>query len=323
MSLKRALAEEAELEKEFLATGNDPVDETTKPTDEKVPDFNLEDLGATEPEKDPQVITISVADLERDYYPKKRYTNYKTSTDKTIFTLRKENSELREALAAKDKQIYELTKQNRDLASRGKDPLGEVITPEDIELIGPEAVDIVKRATQKATENAMNPLIEEIAAIKAKARADAKKEADARILAEYNKFAADLGKLVPDYETIDHDPGFAKWMAEEDESTGEPRVEGFKRAETYRDADRISEYFIDYKASIPRSKKEMLEDKITPEANGAGATPQSKKNKIWTMAEINKFYADEAKGVYRNKRKEADEIEARISRAVLRGDVVD
>ena len=108
-------------------------------------------------------------------------------------------------------------------------------------------------------------------------------------------------------------------MTAMDPMTGERRLEAFRRAEDYLDADRVADFFLDYKASIPKSKKDMLEDKITPNGAASSSAPSVAKVETFSMKEVDKFFDDVNKGAYRTRMKEANEIEARITKAYVEG----
>jgi hypothetical protein len=206
--------------------------------------------------------------------------------------------------------------------SKDEDFFNGAVTAEDIEIIGPEAVDVVKKATKTATERAVNPLIKELERLKAKELQRERAAIDDKVKTNYNYFLKDLGNRVPDYAVLDKDPKFKKYMEEFDSSTGEKRVDIFRRAEDYLDAPRIAEFFLDYKDSIPKSKRSVLEENITPDQSGGSVGSVNNSDKTtFTLQEVDKFFSDYSKGVYRNKEKEASQIEARITKAYMNGNI--
>lgn len=318
MSLQRILEEEKELEKQMFNTTDQPTDEVPVEPEGNADTFDL-DQPSTEP-----VDSTSGQEPRKKQSWKERFSGYKASTDKTISNLRKENSTLFQKLNEYEKRIDDLSRKIADMNARSKDPFAEVITAEDIETIGPEAVDVVKKATQRATEAAIDPLKKKLEELEAKdAAAKMQKIEEARQKA-YTDFLSNLGTLVPDYKQIDVDPKFAIFLNSLDPYTGELRMDAFKRAESYHDAERVADFFKDFKESLPKSKRELLEERITPEGSNSAGTPPSTKQKqdSFTAAEVEKFYNDLTKGVYRGRQKEADELEARITRAYLEGKIM-
>ena len=67
----------------------------------------------------------------------------------------------------------------------------------------------------------------------------------------------------------------------------------------------------------------MLEDKITVEGSASGSAPAQSKKETFSIKDVDKFFNDITKGVYKGRMKEADEIEARITRAYIEGRITD
>lgn len=323
MSLKKILEEEAAMEKAWIEESN-PV-ETKKETAAVIETSNVELRNETTPtEPKPVQESRSFEEILKELNTSnKRYNNFKASTDLTISNLRKENIALVSKLQSSNTKIDELSWKLAELQRVSKDPLEGAITQEERDLIGSEAVDVIQRTNKLATEAAINPLKEEIRQLKAKELANIKRDSEARVQAEYNLFIADLGKVVPDYAAINLDSNFEKFMLDFDTNTGEKRLDSFRRAEEYRDVYRVADFFNEYKASIPKSKREVLEDKVSVDSSKSSNTPISNsKKETFTVKEVEKFYDDLAKGLYRRKNKEAEEIEARIEKAYMNDRIV-
>ena len=329
MSLKRILAEEAELEKEYFGTTSEPSskEDLSKSEDKNVDDKETVDKTiVTEVTTDPlseHKPDQDIKDLQDENTWEKRFKNYKASTDKTIANLRKDNVDLIGRMKTSNDRISELMKELSALKTNTKDPIEDIVTQQDIDNLGPEAIDFLKRASKKATETAVSPLHQELEKLKAKELVDLEKSSKERRAAAYDTFSKQLAKLVPDYKEIDVDKGFEEFMLANDPTTGDQRLKSFRIAEEYLDPFRVADYFNDYKASIQhKSKKEILEDKITPSGKASGTIPNNAKKDTFTVTEVNKFFDDIARGVYKNKRKDAEEIEARITQAYIDGKII-
>lgn len=325
MSLAKILEEEKALENEmFGKIVDDPAEAaTTEPLDTE-PTEEVETRTEATEVTPQEVQEESTGEAKTRQSWKQRFTNYKASTDKTISTLRKENTQLYTQLSQRDKHIDDLSLKLSTMTSNAKDPLAEVITEKDIDEIGPEAVDVLKRLNKKSTEVAMTPIKEELERLKAKEIADRNRRAEEQRRSAYGSFIADLGRAVPDYAAINLDTKFAEFMDEVDPYTGEKRVEAFRRAEDYLDVDRVADFFIEYKESGRKSKQSILEDKITPVSSTSSnrAPIENKAKETFTVKEVEKFFDDVTKGVYRNRRKDSEEIEARITRAYINGNII-
>lgn len=320
MSLERILEEEKELEKLMYET---PAEEVTPIQSDVVADEDE----IVEPTETTEVISQETPEETQERKQrqswKARFVGYKASTDKTISNLRKDNSNLIARLNESNAEVNKLSSRISNLLNKDVDIFEGSITPGDVDVIGVEAVDVVKRATKKATESAMGPIREELERLKAKDLKRQEEDRNARTQATYNVFLKDLANLVPNYAELNVDEGFKKYMEDYDSSTGEKRVDIFRRAEEFHDADRVADFFLEYKESVPKSKKTVLEDKVTPNSNNASSVPLSGDNlqESFTAKQVERFYNDLTKGVYKNRLKEAEDIETRITKAYLNGNI--
>lgn len=318
--LERILEEEAELEKEVFGTESNPDQESA--TDQKPEVLETEATTVTpQPE-----LTETTDESDKINSWKERFSKYKASTDKTIFSLRQENSARLEEIKQLRESLGTMHAKLREAESKRSDIFAGVITDEDSELIGPEAVDVMKRATSKATEAALDPLKKKIEQLEAREAAELKRKAEAKVVETYNVFLRDLAQEVPNYAEIDKDPRFAVFMDNIDPRTGVKRMNTFRLAEEYRDAERVAEYFKEFMdIPSPVSKKKALEDHVTPVASSSSNAPNrlnDPKKETFTEQEVKNFFDDIARGVYKKRVKEADEIEARITRAYMNGNII-
>lgn len=323
MTLERIKQEEAELERQMFGSEVDQTEEVSTPTEENdeyseetdatsVIHQETQDFSAEEPQEKQQRVSW-----------KNRFINYKTTTDKTIFGLRKEVARLTAEAAESYKKVDEISAKLAALQSSNIDPFAEVITADDVLNVGEEAIDIVKKVAKKASEATAVPLQDEIKRLKAERIAEEKRRAEAEQKRAYGSFLSSLEELVPDYATINLDSKFAEFMEGYDEHTGSKRLDAFRQAEHYLDANRVADFFLEYKESRPRSKRETLEDHMTPDnTTGSNIPPSKSKDETFTARQVEDFFNDIARGVYRNKQKEADEIEAKITKAYVEGRII-
>ena len=306
MTLERIKAEEEALEKEMFG------DQTTE-----------EEVSAEQQEEAPQeseVIEQKLSPEEESY--KKRYSSFKASADKTIYNLRREIASFRTANSELQNQIDTLSLKLAQLTSTSNDPLKDIITDDDVINIGEEAIDVIKRVTKQASEASTAPLQDEIKKLKMEKIQEQKRLAEERHKVAYNRFLINLEEIVPDYATINLDSKFKEFMEGYDDLTGESRLASFRQAEEYLDAQRVADFFLTFKESQPRSKKEKLEENMTPTASNATEVTKSKTVETFTARQVEDFFNDIARGVYRNRQKEANELEARISKAYIEGRII-
>lgn len=321
MSLERALKEEKELESIVFQSDESQTQQNTEDVSSESTE-NVDNFSLNQPPEKETLGSTGDEDSKKSSW-KERFSSYKAATDKTISNLRKDNSLLGTKLSEYERKIDELSYKVVELSAKGRDPFSEVITKEDIDTIGPEAIDIVKKATKKIAEFEVSSVKKELEELKAKEASRVWQDGENKRKGEYNGFLSELQGKVPDYQTIDHNPKFAEFLNTIDPYSGELRMDLFRRSESYLDANRVADFFLEFKEAQPRSKKELLEEKITPEGSKSTPNPIASNNKeTISSSEVEKFYNDITRGLYKNKKKEADEIEARITKAYMEGRIM-
>lgn len=306
MTLERIKAEEEALEKEVFGDQT-PEEEVSTEQQEEAP-------------QESEVIEQELSPEEESY--KKRYSSFKASADKTIYNLRREIASFRTVNSELQSQIDSLSLKLAQLTSTSNDPLKGIITDDDVINIGEEAIDVIKRVTKQASEASTAPLQDEIKKLKMEKIQEQKRIAEERHKVAYNRFLINLEELVPDYATINLDSKFKEFMEGYDELTGESRLASFRQAEEYLDAQRVADFFLNFKESKPHSKREKLEENMTPTASNATEVTKSKTVETFTARQVEDFFNDIARGVYRNRQKEANELETRISKAYIEGRII-
>jgi hypothetical protein len=159
-----------------------------------------------------------------------------------------------------------------------------------------------------------------------------------------------LGKLteeVSDWKTLNNDPEFLNWLAEEDDFAGEPRKALLDRAYNKNDAMRVVKFFTAYKehAGYSTGNEQVAEPGSAPpnRPNGTGGVRKpvidpatlvapgrgrsaprngTAQQITWTPATIAQFYKDMTAGLYKNKQDEADRLERDIFTAQTEGRVL-
>lgn len=204
-------------------------------------------------------------------------------------------------------RLDSLESENQQLKAK---PPESLVTPEDVEQYGDGLIDVARRIAQ-----------EELA--KKQAEIDALKlqltqvqETTANTVQK--DFFKSLIEMVPDWQQVNEDPAFLKWLDEIDELTGAPRQELLSRAEKTRDAVRVAKFFTSFKktsSTWAANSNNALESQIVPNTNRTPDAPPAKK--IWLRSEITEFY----NRLRRNEVSDADAIaiEADITAAQIEG----
>lgn len=158
-------------------------------------------------------------------------------------------------------------------------------------------------------------------------------------------FYGALTEIVSDWETINVEEGFKKWIVQKEKYARRTRLEDLRDAFQEFDAAAVAAFFTGYKeerdaksdaekaAEAERLEKEKADreraareaEEVHPDTRGRGpADPDDKnrnKDKI-TADEIAQFYRDDAKGLYEGREAERAAMEAKIIRASREGRVV-
>lgn len=320
MDISKMLAEEEALEKQLFGEN---LEEPTPP----VVDQDSEDEEYEEEE---------VVEQEAEPFPKpqqrtswkQRYANYKASTDNTIYNLRKDNAALKLDVDNLQESMNDFRKKMKEEARAkvsSEDPFKDVFTQEDVDVLGPEAIEVMKRAlnTTRQTTPTNNEELDELKAEMNKLKQDRRKsmEKEAASLEEetFDKFKVSLSKIVPTWTQIDVDPKFAEFIKGVDEYSGLPRKELFARSVHSRDARRTALFYEDYMKLMPKTKEQILSSKVTPTGSTSSSPPDSRVPKSYSINDYESFMSDYAKGKYRGREKEAQILEAKFDRAFQEG----
>lgn len=135
----------------------------------------------------------------------------------------------------------------------------------------------------------------------------------------------------PNWEAVNNDPKFLAWLNEVDPTTQRVRMDLIKRAEASRQGNRVVEIFRAFlekrEIGAPTPKvpaDDPLSKRVDPPVGGS-STPDpvgdDANKRIWSRAEVAKFYDDKRKGVWRGKEAEARMIEQEIFAASKSGRV--
>lgn len=211
--------------------------------------------------------------------------------ERRVTELEAEIKTLNEAVAAKPQQV--------------------VLTDEDKELLEAEGIseDVVKilgktLSKKDGGDDELKKLREDVGTIKAQSEKD--------------RFYGALSASVPDWETINNDPEFVKWLGAKVPYQDYTIHERLNAAGQILDSKTVIDIFKSYVDSTGGEKKERksMKDLVEPGAKRTGA-PATKEGKIWKREEIKKFYSDYATG--KISEKEAAEIEKQITSASAEG----
>jgi hypothetical protein len=196
-----------------------------------------------------------------------------------------------EALNQRIAELQEEVRTTKAAVPRAKADLPAFFTPEQIAQYGEEQCEAMAQTAMKAAETTAAKLIDAaVQPLKQKAeRESANREADSK-----QRFIDQLLELKPDYQTIDVDPRWLAWLAEEDES-GVRRQKILDIHVLDGNAQACAKMFKTWEKTTVRPTPP-----ITPNGSGAPpadpAAPTPVEGAAPTAAEVKAFYTKSALG---------------------------
>jgi hypothetical protein len=306
-----------QLEEKIFGTPEPPVGDP--PEEEKAEVAEEEKVVQPEPqaapaEKPPEAPVDTAEELKQ---LKQRYSSLRTHHDGLVYQLRKENASLKESLAGLQTKMAELMKK----AQKHDDTHDDLFTEEEKAILGPEAVAAMAKATRKVVDSKVSTIQKELEEERLYRQQQQLAEADRSKKEASDILRRRLASLVPGFEELDVDPNFHKFMEQADPFSGLARVQLFNNAVASGDVGRVAEFFVEYQRATAPPKSNPMEKRITPTGSTPSVSESGSKSEKLTWAYVDRFYSDVQKGKYRGKQRLQDEIEARIDRAISRGEV--
>jgi hypothetical protein len=235
------------------------------------------------------------------------------------------------SLMAKNKsleaQVTALAQQVQALATaqqQAKPPEKPVIDPRDVEQFGADLVEMVKRnseasiiAARREFAEAASALDKRVAALEGSVSGVVEESAQTK----EQRFYKELEEKVPDWRQINETPTWLRWLDVVDPVYGVPRQVALTAAHERLDYDRVIGIFKLFKEQV--AVPPTLENQVAPRTtNTAPPTTVPGQPKFITSREIEKFYRDQARGVYASNPAEEARIAAEIDAAAAEGRVI-
>lgn len=262
--------------------------------------------------------------------------------------IREQSDQMRgfqEQLTATQNLLASLSQQRAaapiDTSATPKPAAGTRLTKdEEVREFGPDLYDFIKRAAQEAVLPEVDSRMQRQVAPVAQRVEQATKLASTaaqRVAQNDQQTVIDmLDTQVPTWRDLNSDEGFLNWLDERDPYAGVERGKLLKQAYANHDGTRVVAFFRGYQnehavvsptpapaaaaapAPAPQRSLESLVAPGTPKAAPTGTQDGSGK-RVWTRAEISKFYADRSAGKYRTRPEEGKKVEADIFAAQREG----
>jgi len=233
--------------------------------------------------------------------------------------LRSENQQLNERLTQLEQLLSTLSNQTAPAETA---QVQKLITDRDIEEYG-ESIDVMRRVSREESTAAQAKIAELEQIIKNMQTSllpRVEQVAKTQAATSEQMFWSELGVLVPNWRDVNADSGFHSWLLEVDPLTGMARQAYLDDAQRNLDASRVATFFKMWQdsasqtaAQSPRSvAASQLDKQVSPGKGRSSGASTSEQSKVYTNADIAKFFDDVRKGVFKGREAERDRIERDI-----------
>lgn len=209
-----------------------------------------------------------------------------------------------------------------------------LLSAEEIEDYGEDMIGVVKKAAREEIGNELATLQNENRMLRQQVGSVASKtQGDA-----VNQFYSQLASQVPNWAEVNKEKEFLVWLSERDAYSGQPRQEMLNVAFKQNDAARVAVFFRGYlndrQITAPTSDQEAAAAAPQPTANldtlvapgsanvsvsSAPAQGAGGNGKIYSSGEVQAFYRDVQRGVYRDDPASKNRVEKAIIKAGREG----
>jgi len=237
--------------------------------------------------------------------------------------LHQQNREMTQRIQQMEQLLASLSAQQAD-ASAPPAAVERIVTDQDVAEYG-ESLDVMRKVSREE----LGPVAQRIAKLEGllqqmqmnvvpQVQAVAQRQ---QISAE-QQFWADLSTAVPNFRQVNDNPAFQTWLLQADPLTGITRQTYLDDAQRSLDALRVSNFFRTWLESTGqaavaqptgRGPSSELEKQVAPgRSRGAGAPANPNQGKMYTPADIQKFFNDVRSGKYKGREQDRARIERDI-----------
>ena len=234
--------------------------------------------------------------------------------------------------------------QNRVAAPAGQGPApaapASLVKDEEVKEFGADLTDFIGRVAEQRLMQRIDQKLQPVQQQVDQVRNTAAQVVQANTQTSHERLLATLDKEVEGWRQQNNDPLFLEWLAQPDLYSGALRKDLLVQAYERFDAPRIAAFFKGYRnehavvtppaaAAAPPAQgqaasQRTLDDFVAPGQPKAGGTTGAQNGagkRIWTEAEIKRFYDDCTAGKFRNKLDQRKQIEQDIVSAAREGRV--
>ena len=232
--------------------------------------------------------------------------------------------------------------QNRVAAPAGQGPApaaqSSLVKDEEVKEFGADLTDFIGRVAEQRLMSRIDQKIQPVQQQVDQVRNTAAQVVQANTQTSHERLLATLDREVEGWRQQNNDPLFLEWLAQTDLLSGATRSDLLAQAYERFDAPRIAAFFKGYRnehavvtppaaAAAPAqgqaASQRTLDDFVAPGQPKAGATgaQNGAGKRIWTEAEIKRFYDDCTAGKFKRNPDQRKQIEQDIVSAAREGRV--
>lgn len=183
------------------------------------------------------------------------------------------------------------------------------LTEEELEILGPELAGTIRKmiaASAPAASDDLNQLKSKVESFEQEAT-------------EHKQalFWSEVNAAVPDWQQMQSTPEAQQWLTGIDQLSGQVRNDLLNQAAQSLNAHQVIQIFKEMQ--VATAGRQIPSEKIQPD-NSRAASHNGEGGKLWSRAEINRFYKDKTQGRYSDDQAQA--IEADIFAAQSDGRIV-
>ncbi len=338
MAKPRKVAEQAaeadRLQKELAGDQGAEIKDPPTDKDEKQTELSLVKDGEQPPAEGEKGIADPKAAPTENW--EERFKGMKLKYDTTVPELRTQVSELSGKLEIANNQVETLRGQIADLQEKitAEPPAAEQakieITEEEREEYGEGLINLIQKVSGQQNTPLEVDLAKQVLDLSSRLDALTQKTeqvTEDRVVDKRGDFFKELTGKCKNWRSINKDPKFLSWLAEEMPGTGQERQYYLDKHFKAFDALRTADLFNDFLAAngTSRSSETDLEEQVQVNTAGGGSVDSGHQpqGKIYTRAEIKQFYKDKREGKYRYNKDDAVRIERDILAATADGRIRD
>ncbi len=320
--VEKLVRETEELERQ-LAAGATPADQGNPPAaPTETPPAPVSDSTAT-PQPvvpNPDAPTPTPKDEEKW---EQRYRTLKGMYDADVPRLHTQVKDLTTQNADLAAQLTELRKKVDQLSAAPTPAADTLVTDEDVKNFGADLIEVQRKVAREVTQEFQV----ELDALRAENKSLREQLTTTSGEVATSTFDQKLHRLVPDFDTVNADPRWIKWLEEIDELTRAPRKSFAQAAFNNGDADAVAHFVSLFKKTLaptPAATTTIADElaaQVQPPKTSTANAAIPQQGKIFTQREIDGMFLRIAEFTKRGDMASAQKLEAEIDAAYTSGRV--